>query len=58
VLLVLAAGGAANVYYNWRVTGSPWLTPYQLHEKQYSVAPNWLFLKPRPMIDFPSSGVA
>jgi hypothetical protein len=38
VLLVVALG-----YYNWRVTGNPLVTPYQLHLADYDIAPVFVF---------------
>ena len=32
--------GAGTLYYNYRVTGSPWLLPYQLHQKIYGIPQN------------------
>jgi len=46
VLLVLTA--AAMLGYNTRITGSPLLMPYQLHEAQYSGTPLFWFQKLRP----------
>jgi hypothetical protein len=45
---VLALGALATTYYVWRVTGNPWLLPYQLHHSQYSVYPDFIFEKPMP----------
>ena len=39
VLAILAAGSAATGYYNYRVTGSPRLLPYSVHDKEYAVVP-------------------
>jgi hypothetical protein len=39
-------------YYNYRVTGGPWLLPYTVHERAYAVAPGLLWQKPRPDIQF------
>jgi len=45
---VLLVFGAEIGYYNWRVTGSPLLMPYVLHERTYGIAPLFIFGKPRP----------
>jgi len=34
-LAVLAIAGAADGYYQWRVTGSPWRLPYQVNRQTY-----------------------
>jgi hypothetical protein len=39
---VAIAIAAATCYYNWRVTGSPWLLPYQWHQKIYGMPQNLL----------------
>ena len=36
---VLVPVAAFMLYFNARVTGSPWELPYQLHERQYGAAP-------------------
>jgi hypothetical protein len=45
-VLLLAAGAMA--YYNLRVTGSPFRTPYQVHEATYAREPLFLWQGPRP----------
>jgi hypothetical protein len=45
VLIVVAAQLA---YYNWRVTGSPFLMPYVMHERMYGIAPLFVFGNPKP----------
>jgi len=47
VLLGLQVG-----YYNWRVTGSPLVMPYAEYQKQYAMAPQILFEKPHPDIQY------
>jgi hypothetical protein len=43
IFAVLAITAAAMGYYNWRVTGSPLLLPYVVHERTYGVAPLFLW---------------
>lgn len=38
VLITAAAAG----YFNWRVTGHPWLPPYMVHEATYGAAPRFI----------------
>ena len=40
---VLALGFAGMGYYNWRVTGNPWLMPEALHYRQYNQYPFFFF---------------
>ena len=47
---VVAAGLGALLYYNFKVTGSPWLLPYVLHEKQYAAIANFFFLHPKTVL--------
>jgi hypothetical protein len=47
VLLVVTA--ASMAFYFWRVTGKPWQMPYAEHERQYTIAPVFIFLPLRPM---------
>jgi hypothetical protein len=42
-----AAGVALLLAHHHAVTGSCWQMPYQLHEKQYAVAPFWIFQAPK-----------
>jgi hypothetical protein len=46
--LILAATGAAMGYYFWRVTGDPFVMPYQVNRQTYAVAPYFIWQKPRP----------
>lgn len=48
LVCALALTGAANAYYDYRVTGSPWTLPYVLHARAYFPAPEFLFLSERP----------
>jgi hypothetical protein len=45
---VLAVGALATGYYNWRVTGNPFLLPHKLKNDQYGVVADFIFEKPRP----------
>jgi hypothetical protein len=45
---VLAVAGAMIAYNNYRVTGSALVMPYQLHDRQYAVAPMFFPLPLRP----------
>jgi len=47
VLLGLEVG-----YYNWRVTGNPWVMPYAAYQEQYAMAPQFLFEQPRPYLTY------
>jgi hypothetical protein len=48
---VLIPVAAFMLYFNARVTGSPWELPYQVHERQYAVANNfaWSHDSPEPV---------
>jgi hypothetical protein len=46
-LVVLGLGALWMGYYNFRVTGSPFLMPYTLYTRTYAVAPNLLVLPER-----------
>jgi hypothetical protein len=48
ILLVLCAAGLAMAFYNFRVTGDVFRTPYQVHEETYAMAPLFLWQSPRP----------
>ena len=50
VAFVLAAAACLMAYYNWRVTGSPWMLPHQLSRNAYAVIPDfsWQSLRPAP----------
>ena len=36
--LVFGIGAMVNGYYNYRVTGSPWVMPYRIYFQQYQIA--------------------
>ena len=48
IVLVLSATGLAMAFYNFRVTGDVFRTPYQVHEETYTMAPIFLWQSPRP----------
>jgi hypothetical protein len=48
VALVAGLALAAMTFYNYRVTGHPWLMPYQAHDAQYTMTPVFLWQHPRP----------
>jgi hypothetical protein len=48
ILLVLCTAGLAMAFYNFRVTGDVFRTPYQVHEETYAMAPLFLWQSPRP----------
>jgi hypothetical protein len=48
LLLALLIAGSATSYYFWRVTGHPFLTPYQVVWHTYGMAPNFLWQPLRP----------
>lgn len=45
---VLVPVAAFMLYFNWRVTGNALELPYQLHERQYVVANNFIWSKDNP----------
>jgi hypothetical protein len=49
-VLVLTATACLMAYYNWRVTGNPWMMPHQLSRNTYAVLPDfsWQSLRPEP----------
>lgn len=46
LVALLVVAGAWMAYYNLRVTGDPWTLPYQVHEREYAIAPNFLVQDP------------
>jgi hypothetical protein len=46
--LILAIAGIGTMYYFSRVTGKPWVAPYILYRTTKTVAPHFIFQKPRP----------
>lgn len=51
LVLILAAAGVATGYYFWRVTGNPFVMPYELNRSTYAVAPYfiWQHMRPAPL---------
>jgi hypothetical protein len=47
--LVLAIGGAAMAYYNWRVYGNPLTLPYTVNRQQYGSAGSFLWQGIEPL---------
>jgi hypothetical protein len=48
LVLIFAATGGAMGYYFWRVTGDPFVMPYQVNRQTYAVAPYFIWQKLRP----------
>jgi hypothetical protein len=46
--LALVVIADAVLEYNQRVTGDPLLMPYEVYEREYAIAPNFLWQTPRP----------
>lgn len=46
--LVLASIVGVNLFYNYRVTGDPFLMPYVVHEETYDPVPLFRWQRPRP----------
>jgi hypothetical protein len=51
-LPVMAVAAAATLYYQARVTGSPWRIPYFVHEERYAAVPVFLWQAPKPMPEY------
>jgi hypothetical protein len=49
IILVLVVAGAAMGYYFWRVTGNPFVMPYEVDRATYATAPYFIWGKTRPM---------
>jgi hypothetical protein len=47
--LICTLGIFATMFYFYRVTGSPFRMPYQIHEAQYAVAPYFIWQSPHPI---------
>ncbi|MGE5609206.1 MAG: hypothetical protein ACM359_08125, partial [Bacillota bacterium] len=50
--LLMSLTLVAMGYYNWRITGSPALSPYVLHERLYNRTPHFFFLPIKPPITY------
>ncbi len=50
--LVLGTGLIALGFYNSKVTGSPFLLPYQVHEQTYAYGPLFLWKSPNETIEY------
>ncbi len=48
LVLILGATGAGMCYYFWRVTGNPFMMPYEIDRQTYAMAPYFVWQKPRP----------
>jgi hypothetical protein len=46
--MVIGLGVLFQIYYNYRVTGSPWTLPYLAYEQRYSGAPLFIWQKAGP----------
>jgi hypothetical protein len=47
--VVLVASAGAAMFYNWRVTGSPFRLPQQVNRETYAIAPYFVWQSPRPL---------
>ncbi len=52
LILVLAVGATATGYYFWRVTGNPFLMPYQVFLQTYVSEGLWVWQSPKPLHTF------
>lgn len=46
-VLVFGSGMAIDAYYNYRVTGNPFVMPYKLYSQEYEFVPSWLIFPTR-----------
>lgn len=51
-LLMLSISFVFMGYYNWRVSGTPWIMPYQIHEETYNPIPVFIWQQPRAIIGY------
>jgi hypothetical protein len=47
---VVAAGLAALLYYDFKVTGSPWALPYFVHDGEYAAIGSFIFQHPKTLL--------
>lgn len=47
LVLILGVTGAGMTYYFWRVTGNPFVMPYEVNRATYAVAPYFVWQRPR-----------
>jgi len=52
LLAMLVLTAASIGYYNYRVTGDPFKTPYQVHEETYGIAPFFIWQRLRPAPEY------
>jgi hypothetical protein len=50
--VTLLVGACVSLSYNRAITGSPWMSPYMLHEEQYQESPPLIFMPLRPKIEY------
>jgi hypothetical protein len=48
ITLVLIVAGSVTAYYNYAITGDPWLLPYQLYKVLYGMPQGFLWQQPVP----------
>jgi hypothetical protein len=48
IMAILALLGVWIGYYNWRVSGNPWLFPYTLNHRTYETEPLFVWQTPKP----------
>lgn len=51
-MVLLAAGAAWMLYYNWRGTGNPLVMPYVLNFKEYHISKPYFFQAPNPIPNY------
>jgi hypothetical protein len=48
LILILTVTGGAMMYYFWRVSGDPFVMPYQVNRQTYAIAPYFIWQQRRP----------